>query len=203
MNNLTLLIIIAGIIGARIVYVAMNMNYFISHPIEAFMINRGGLVFYGGFILAFLASVIFVKINKVSALDTADLLAPFIALGHSIGRIGCFLNGCCYGKQTSAFIGVRFPHTDVNVWPTQPISSLGLLIIFFVLFYLQRKRRFKGEIIFLYIISYGIFRFLEDFLRGDLIPLFYIFTATQLISAGFIIIGIAGLLSFSRWQKRP
>jgi phosphatidylglycerol:prolipoprotein diacylglycerol transferase len=201
-NNLTLLIIIAGVIGARIVYVIMNLNYFRAHRLEIFMINRGGLVFYGGFILAFIASVIFVRINKISLLDTADLLAPFIALGHSIGRIGCFLNGCCYGKQTHCIIGVKFPGTEVKVWPTQLISSCGLFIIFLVLFCLQQKRKFKGEIIFSYLTIYGIFRFLEDFLRGDLTSIFYFLTTTQTISIGFIIVGLLGLIFFSKWQKR-
>lgn len=189
-GGLALTLLISGIIGARTFYVLLNIGYFSRHPFEALLINRGGLVFYGGVLLATLAGVVFVRIHKLSILDTADLVAPFVALGHAIGRIGCFLNGCCYGKPTSSVLGVIFPHSDVRVYPTQLFSSAGLFIIFFLLFYLQGRRRFRGHIILLYLILYGIFRFCMDFLRGDLQALFYGLTIAQIIS---VVVVLAGL----------
>jgi phosphatidylglycerol:prolipoprotein diacylglycerol transferase len=165
----------------------MNARYFRQHISEIFMIHRGGLVFYGGVILAFACGLIFIKWKRYSVSDTADLLAPFIALAHAIGRIGCFLNGCCYGKPTSSFLGVKFPFTDVKIYPTQIFSFIGLLFIFLMLFRLQKKRRFGAQIFLLYLISYGVFRFLMDFLRGDLYPVFAGLTVTQIISVAIVI----------------
>lgn len=200
-GNLALLLLVSGIAGARTLYVLMNAGYFSQHPLEIFMIQRGGLVFYGAVMMAFFSGVVFVKIHKYSVLDTGDLLAPFIALAHAAGRIGCFLNGCCYGKPTTSFLGVTFPFSDVKVYPTQIFSLIGLLIIFFLLFLLQKKRRFSGQVFLLYFISYGVFRFLIDFLRGDLYPVFLGLTATQLISI-VVVIMAACAYSFVKKSKR-
>ena len=189
-NNLTLILLVSGIIGARVFYVLMNIEYFSKKPLESFMISRGGLVFYGGLLLAFLSGIIFSKINKLSILDTADLIAPFAALGHAIGRIGCFLNGCCYGKETISPLGIKYPGIDAKIYPTQLFSSAGLFIIFLILFYLQPKRKFKGQVLFLYLILYGISRFFIEFLRGDLMPVYYNLTLTQLISIACVIAGL-------------
>jgi len=191
-NNLAFVLLLSGIIGARVFYVLLNIKYFIYHPFEMFMIHRGGLVFYGAFIIALLSGIIYAKIKKLPILDTADLLAPFVALAHSIGRIGCFLNGCCYGKPTDSDLGIApSSHSILKLWPTQIISSLGTMLIFALLLWLQKRRTFKGQIIALYFILYGFFRFGIDFLRGDLYPVFYSFTSTQLISIGFILAGSA------------
>jgi len=198
-NNLAFILLISGIIGARAFYVFLNFGYFIKRPIEIFMLHRGGLVFYGAFIIALAFGIVYAKIKKIPILDTADLIAPFVALAHSIGRIGCFLNGCCYGKPTDSFLGISPSlHSVIKLWPTQIISSLGTILIFFVLFFIQKRRTFKGQIISLYFILYGIFRFSIDFLRDDLYSVFYQFTSTQLISIGFIIAGTA----FYAYRKR-
>ena len=189
-NNLVIIFLISGILGARILYVALNINFFIANPSNIFMINRGGLVFYGGFIGALIAGIIYARAVKVSILDAADLIVPFAALGHAIGRIGCFLNGCCYGKLTDSFIGVVFPNTFVKVYPSQLFSSAGLLIIFAILFRMQKHRRFKGQVLALYLISYGAFRFLIEFTRGDMLPVFYDITVTQIISLVIMLCGI-------------
>jgi len=200
-SNLIILFLISGIIGARIAYILANMNDFIAHPLQILMINKGGLIFYGGFVLASIAGVVFARIRNLAILDTADLIAPFIALGHAIGRLGCFLNGCCFGKPTSSFFGVRFPHTLVKVYPTQLFSFAGLLIIFFLLLFFQPRRSFKGEIISLYLILYGIFRFFIEFIRGDLLPVFHGLTSTQLVSIIFVIAGTILFISMRHLKK--
>jgi phosphatidylglycerol---prolipoprotein diacylglyceryl transferase len=193
LNTLFLILLLSGIAGARVVYVISNFDFFINHPLDIFMINRGGLVFYGGLIFAPVFGVIYAKKKGISIADAADLLAPFIALGHSIGRIGCFLNGCCFGRPTDSIFGIRFPLNPVAVYPTQLFSSAGLFCIFLVLFFMQKKRKFKGQIIASYMVLYGAFRFFIEFLRGDLTPIFYNLTLTQIIS---IIAVLAGLLFY-------
>jgi phosphatidylglycerol:prolipoprotein diacylglycerol transferase len=198
-SNLIILFLVSGVIGARIAYVLANMSDFAGRPLQILMISKGGLIFYGGFILASIAGVIFAKIRNLAILDTADIIAPFIALGHAIGRVGCFLNGCCFGRPTDSFLGVRFPHTFAKVYPTQLFSSAGLLIIFFFLLFFQSRRSFKGEIISLYLILYGIFRFFIEFLRGDLLPVFHGLTSTQLVSIIFVIVGTI-LFAFTKYS---
>ena len=193
LNTLFLILLLSGIVGARIVYVISNFDFFINYPLDIFMINRGGLVFYGGLIFAPVFGVIYAKKKGISITDAADLLAPFIALGHSIGRIGCFLNGCCFGRPTDSIFGIQFPLSPVAVYPTQIFSSAGLFCIFLVLFFMQKKRKFKGQIIASYMVLYGAFRFFIEFLRGDLMSIFYNLTLTQIIS---IIAVSAGLLFY-------
>lgn len=189
-GNLGFVVLISGIIGARALYIMMNAGYFTHHRLEIFMIQRGGLVFYGAAIAGFLSGAIYTRIMRLPVLDAADLLMPFVALAHAIGRIGCFLNGCCYGKPTSSFLGITFPFSDVKVYPTQIFSFAGLLLIFSLLFYLQKKRRFRGEILLLYFMIYGTFRFFMDFLRGDLYPVFLGLTVTQLISIAVLAVTV-------------
>ncbi len=175
------------------VYVLSNLDFFIQYPLDVFMINRGGLVFYGALILSPVFGIAYAKKAGISIPDAADLLAPFIALGHSIGRIGCFLNGCCFGRPTDSIFGVQFPFSPVKVYPTQLFSSAGLFCIFLVLLFMQKRRGFKGQIIALYLVMYGVFRFFIEFLRGDLAPLFYSLSLTQIIS---IISVASGILLF-------
>ena len=190
LNNLAIILLISGIAGSRLLYVFSNWHYFFEYPLDVFMISKGGLVFYGGLIFSSAAGIIYAKLAKLSALDAADLIAPFLALGHSIGRIGCFLNGCCFGKPTDSVFGICFPHSIEKVYPTQVFSFVGLFFIFILLFYIQKKRVFKGEIISIYLILYGTFRFFIEFLRGDLRPILYILSFTQIISIAAVCIGV-------------
>ncbi len=111
--DLCLYVMIASIAGARLCFVAINWEYFSQHLIEIVFIQQGGLVFYGGMVLAVITTVIFLKLKKLSILQYLDILTPSLAIGHAIGRIGCFFNGCCYGKVAGnsffSFLAVRFP----------------------------------------------------------------------------------------------
>lgn len=203
MAGLAFTLLIFGLIGARALYVLLNIRYFSTHPFEALLINRGGLVFYGGFLLATLAGILYARIQKFSIQDAADLIIPFVALGQAIGRIGCFLNGCCYGRPTSSVLGMVFPYTKVRVYPTQLFSSAGLLIVFGLLFYMQSKRKFKGQILYLYFIIYGIFRFAMDFLRGDLQVFFFGLTVTQLMSLALAVTGLMLMTFLNGGDRSP
>lgn len=111
--DLCLFIIIFSIIGARLTFVLTYWQYFQNNLIKIFYLQEGGLVFYGGMIFAVVTAVIFLKIKKLNIFKYLDILAPSLAFGHALGRIGCFLNGCCYGKivwnDHLSCLGVKFP----------------------------------------------------------------------------------------------
>lgn len=187
--------LVGGTVGARVFYVILNWNFFEDEPwYEMLAINHGGLVFYGGFFLAAALIVYFCRKHALSLVAVMDVLAPALALGHAVARIGCFLQGCCHGTATSSFIGVSYPavqHTlfvtfnpfsirwqeyaaklpellasGTRVYPVQLFESAGNLIIGLTLLYLVRKGR-RGMAFSGYILGYGILRFSLEFIRGD------------------------------------
>ncbi len=139
--DLGLTLLISGIIGARLLYVLTEIEYYRANPLEMVMIWKGGLVFYGGFIAAFVCGWVFLKRNKIPVLKTCDHIVPYLALGQAIGRIGCFLNGCCFGKPTNLPWGMIFPggsiagdiYPAVHIHPTQLYSVYTNFLIFAIL----------------------------------------------------------------------
>jgi phosphatidylglycerol:prolipoprotein diacylglycerol transferase len=172
-SDLFFVILISGILGGRLLYVSLNFDDFRTSPLDIFKLWNGGLVFFGGFISAVAASIVTLKIKRLPFLKTADTIAPGAALGHGIGRLGCFFAGCCYGRQCDLPIAVRFSHPDslaplhVPLHPTQLYMVLANLALFFILVFLQRRKRFYGMIFLSYIILYSVFRFIIEFFRGD------------------------------------
>lgn len=197
--DLGFVLIIAGIIGARILFIALNLRFYLSAAWwEIFMLHHGGLVFYGGLISALIGGVIFLKYNNLPILSMADLVIPYVALAQAIGRLGCFLNGCCYGRVTHLFLGIRFPHNDNSLHPTQLYSAVFLFLLFLGLAGIGRRRKFAGQVFILYFIFYGIGRFIVEFFRGDN-PIFFAgLTVSQVLSAVAII-----LASVMYWRIRP
>lgn len=159
--DLSFLIMIFGITGSRIFYVLLNLKEYLASPLEAIKIFKGGLVLYGGILGGFLSSLIYLKRKRLPILKMADLIFPFVSLGQSIGRIGCLLNGCCYGKLSK--FGLYFGVHRAVLIPTQIYSSLGNLLIYLILRGMYKKRRFNGEICLLYFILYPLKRFLVEF----------------------------------------
>ncbi|MCK5849831.1 MAG: prolipoprotein diacylglyceryl transferase [Kiritimatiellae bacterium] len=115
-SDLLFWLMISGILGARIAYVAANWTYFIEEPIRILRIDRGGLIYYGGFLAAGTAIVVFAKIKKEKISALFDFVIISLPLSHAFGRIGCFLNGCCHGSICKNFLGVRFPITSPAAW---------------------------------------------------------------------------------------
>lgn len=174
--DLQMCIVVFGILGARLFHVLLHFGAYRNSPLEIFMLWKGGLAFQGGLFLAFLSCWIYVRKQKLPLFKLADFMIPYIALGHSIGRIGCYFNGCCFGNSAA--------------FPTQILSSLGLLFIFIVLKMLEKKKPFDGFIIGAYFVLYATMRFFVDFLRADLTPCAMGFTVSQFISGGFFLLGI-------------
>ena len=202
--DLGIAMLVSGIIGARIVYVALNFQYYMRNLPEIVNLTKGGLVWYGAFILGMIAAAWFVKKNKINFWTAADLFAPYIALAQAFGRIGCLLNGCCYGSAAPSgfMLGVVFPGESVSRYPTQIFSAIALLLIFVILRRWQRKRHCNGEIFLWYGLLYSMKRFGVEFFRGDYPKILYGLTISQLISAAVFIICL-NLLIYRRlkWKN--
>lgn len=197
--DMAIWLVVGGVVGARLFYVFVyEPGTYLKQPYLIFALWQGGLVYYGAIIGGFIAGVWFVRKNRLSFWPLADLVAPPLALGYGIVRIGCFLNGCCYGKPTNSFLGVVFPHLDD--WarhPTQIYSSLLGFTLFIVLLTFQRKKSFDGQVFLLFLILYGIGRTAIESLRENL-TVFGPVTVSQLIS--ILIIIIAGVFYRRRRQ---
>ncbi len=197
MFDLVFWVVLIGIVGARLFYVFLNFKYFMQHPIEIVMISNGGLAFQGGLIAGALSAVIFIKKKKLPFLKTADLIAPYLALGQAIGRIGCFLNGCCHGVRVDW--GVFFPVHQARLHPTQLYEAVGLLAIFFLLRQFQNKTKIEGHVFVLYLILAPLLRMFVQFYREDYHPLFLGLSIFQLICCGLLM--VAFFLLFSLRKK--
>lgn len=178
--NLCFFVFIFGIIGARIFYVFYDFRFFLRHPLEIIMLQHGGMAWFGGLIFGSGAAVIFIKKNKLGLLRVLDLLVPFVALAQAIGRIGCLLNGCCYGRPSE--YGIYFKVHGQALIPTQLYSSLLLLLVFFVLRSIQNRKHQLGQVLWAYLFLYSTVRFFIEYFRNDSPRIFYGLTLFQVLS---------------------
>lgn len=191
--DLMILMLVFGIGGARAFYVLQNLAYYRLNPSEIINLSKGGLVWYGAFLSGLAAAAAYMKIRKMDFWESLDLAAPYIALAQAVGRIGCFLNGCCYGT----------PAADGTPHPTQLYSAALLIGIFAALRLWQERRRFKGEIFLGYCVLYSLKRFLVEFLRGDNPHVVFGLTVSQAIScAVFFISLVVFIFMAAAWKKR-
>ena len=197
--DVTLWLMAGSIIGARFVYVTTYWKQeFAGGPFsEVFMIQHGGLVYYGGLIGAMISAFGYLYWKKLPAWKIADILAPSIALGSVLGRIGCLLNGCCYGRACALPWAIHFPADHethgVGVHPTEIYDALLNLILYVFLAWLFRRRKFDGQIFSTYLIVYAVFRSIAEYFRGDY-PADHVhagLTSAQLVSVPILVAGIA------------
>ena len=201
--NLGLIIIIAGVAGARLLFILEHIKDFTANPYEIFAVWQGGLSYYGGFILAFLCAFFYLKKNKIPVGAMMNVLAPSLAIGFFFGRIGCFLNGCCFGEPTIMPWGVIFPEEAPARWiysapiklhPTQLYSSISGLMSFFILLLLEKKFKFMkrdGLLCFSFFILYGLWRFIIEFFRHHESYIVGWFTEGQALSIAIIIFSVS------------
>ena len=123
--DLLFVLFISGVIGARLVYVCQHWEDYATDRMGIFRIQEGGLVWYGGLFGALFFGIVYARWRKWPVLKLCDFFAPVSALAHGIGRVGCFLNGCCYGRRTASFLGVHFPDDAYARIPTQLYEALG------------------------------------------------------------------------------
>ncbi|MGA2244925.1 MAG: prolipoprotein diacylglyceryl transferase [Verrucomicrobiota bacterium] len=206
-TDVTLWLMGGSIIGARVVYVTTYWKQeFAGGPFsEVFMIQHGGLVFYGGLLGASLAGIGYLWWKKLPIWKIADIVAPSIALGSVFGRIGCLLNGCCYGRQCNLPWAIRFPPghetNGLPVHPTEIYDGLLNLLLYLGLAWLFRHRKFDGQIFALYLVGYAICRSIVECFRGDYPPDHIhagYFTSAQLLGVPILMAGIAAWFLFSR-----
>jgi phosphatidylglycerol:prolipoprotein diacylglycerol transferase len=171
-------LIIAALVGAKLMLVLVDFDYFRAQPRELFSLVRAGGVFYGGLLGALLAGIWLVRRYQLPLWTTADLIAPGIALGHIIGRFGCLLAGCCYGRPTDVPWAVTFtdPVAAANVGtplhealhPTQVYDAGAEFLILVLLLLTERRGRpFPGRTFWGYMVLYGVSRFVVEMFRGD------------------------------------
>src|SRR5262245_29170486 len=220
-------LMIGTIVGARALHVITYWDTLMKDPLfpsapwtEIFMVQRGGLVFYGGLVGASLACVLYARRKKIPLWKLADVLAPSIALGYVFGRLGCFLNGCCYGQVCQLPWAVRFPYESeawrgqvakgliskadpfaLPVHPTQLYESFLSLGLYLWLALLYRRKKLDGQIFAAYLICYAVARSIVESFRGDYGPthLHAGLTPAQWVS---IVIFTAGIALYSALPKR-
>src|SRR5688500_11985220 len=176
--DLGLWTLVGGLLGSKI------LMFFVEDSVQIFSLDflRSGGVYYGGLIGGFLTVVFLIRFYKLPFWKVADALAPGLALGQAFGRQGCFAAGCCWGKPTDLWWGVHFgesghDYTGVPMYgpdgselflhPTQLIESFTMLVVFGLLVWLHRRKKFDGQVLIAYGIIYSIFRFAIEFIRDD------------------------------------
>jgi phosphatidylglycerol---prolipoprotein diacylglyceryl transferase len=203
-------LIIGGIVGGRVLYVISYWReIFADNLREIFMVQHGGLVFYGGLIGATIAGILYLHLKKLPLWKVADIVAPGIALGYVFGRIGCLMNGCCYGRECSLPWAIHFPATHEThgapVHPTEIYDALLNLGFYFFLVWLFRRKKFDGQVFAAYLIGYAVLRSFVEYFRGDY-PVHYlggVATPAQLVSIGIVIGGLLLMFLLPRPQARP
>ena len=244
--NISMIALFAGVIGARIFYVVQFWDQFRGRGLLAILnIHEGGLVFYGGFILAFTAECLYAKWptvrrlpglkekqsadgseprKDISILALLDILGPAMALAHAFGRISCFMQGCCFGKPApqgfpfavrfppGSGAAVRYPSLlssgSEPVYPVQLFESAGNVLMCAVLLLLLRKRKYAGTVGGVYLILYGVMRFLIEFMRGDHTDSILDLTPSQFIAVaiaipGGVIVYLAARRLGRKQEKKP
>lgn len=173
---------------------------------------HGGLVFYGGLIGASLTFIVYVRLKQLPLWKVADVFAPSIALGYVFGRIGCLLNGCCYGRACDLPWAIQFPPNNplhpptYPVHPTEVYDSLLNLGLYGALAWLYRRKKFDGQVFAVYLVSYAVLRSLVEVFRGDY-PQYQHFlggwaTPAHLVSFGILAAGVVLLWVLPRAQAR-
>lgn len=212
--DLGIYIIIAALVGAKLLLLVTDFQTFRQDPRELVTLVRSGGVFYGGLILAVGVALWYIRRARLPLWVTCDAFAPGIALGHVIGRFGCFFAGCCYGKPTSEPWGITFtnPFAAANVGtplgvplhPTQLYEAGAEFLILLVLLVTERKgKAYAGRTFWLYMLLYAISRFIIEIFRGDERGNVGVLSTSQFISVLLAPLAIAMLVYLSRHVVAP
>jgi phosphatidylglycerol:prolipoprotein diacylglycerol transferase len=221
-SDLLFWIMVSGILGARLAYVIANIGDFADRPLSVFFLHEGGLIYYGGFIGAAVAIPIFAHVRGLGTLDTYDFVVTSVPLAHAFGRIGCFMNGCCFGMLYSGWPSVRFPsgtlpwwtHVESHgldraaacSWPVHPVQlyeSLFNVLLFAWLVGIHRRRRRPGMTTAAYLLTYPVGRFVLETVRGDGRLTFGPLSVAQWLSVGLVLTGLAFAWAARRARTVP
>lgn len=218
-SDLLLWLIISGIIGARLAYIIANLREFIDEPKLIPRIDLGGLIFYGGLLGGIAGLYFFARKKGESFLEVADFTVVAVPLAHAFGRVGCFLNGCCYGKIWYGPWAVMYPspypghpggfawfdHLRANmiiqsclyslpVHPVQLYEATFNLLIFLILLLGYHRRKIQGSVTYQYLLLYPIARFVLEFFRGDERQKFLSLSIAQWLSIPLFLSGFVLML---------
>ncbi len=190
-------IFLVGLFTARMLHIVFERPELLTQPLRWFRVWEGGLVFYGAFLAAVVVVVVYARLKKIELGAFLDAFVPSVAIGHLFVRIGCFMNGCCYGKPASW--GIVFPNLNDGVprHPTQFYeAAYGLALFGALLLWEKRAQRVKGELVCLYAGGYGLFRFFLEFARGDYRGGSFLgMSPSQVIGLTALLVGIVGFLA--------
>lgn len=206
--DLGIYLIIAALVGAKLMLIAVDFNYFRGQPRELLSLVRAGGVFYGGLLGALFVGLWLVRRYRLPMWTTADLVAPGIALGHIVGRFGCLLAGCCYGRPTDVKWAITFTDPvaavnvgtplDVPLHPTQMYDAGAEAIILVALLVSERRGRgFPGRTFWLYMLLYAISRFIIEIYRGDERGMMFGMSTSQFVSVVLVPVSLIML-----WRLR-
>lgn len=214
--DLSFYLLLAGLIGARIVFILTKLPEYLKDPIEIFKFWNGGLVWYGGFIGAALCLVYFARKQRLNYFKFADTMVPFMALAHACGRFGCIAAGCCFGKPTDRPWGIVFPpgsmaaqehqaeglihmgEPSLPVHPTQLYEAGAELALFALLLWLARSKRFHGQQFLIWLAIYPVMRTVIELFRGDKERGVYILSTSQYLS---ILVGGAAFALYLYFRR--
>ena len=203
-TDFAFVVIPIGVISARIYYVIFQWDYYKDNLFDIIKIWNGGIAIYGAIIGGIITAIFFCKKKKIKFLDLADFCAPYVVLCQSIGRWGNFVNREAYGAITDSFLkmGIYSAGEYIYVHPTFLYESICTFIIFCILYSYRHKRKFSGEIFYLYMILYGISRFFVEGLRTDSLYLFG-FRISQILALIFVVVfGILLLKTHKKMKKK-
>ncbi|HET6515783.1 MAG TPA: prolipoprotein diacylglyceryl transferase [Thermodesulfovibrionales bacterium] len=202
-------ILLAAIVGSRLLFVVVSADHYVRHPLDIFKIWEGGLVFYGGLLLAVPVAIWYLRRHRLDTWKVADIFAPSLPIGHAIGRLGCYAAGCCYGREAHGLPwAVTFSDPDclakigVPLHPVQLYESVGEFLNFLILIALRRHQSFKGQLFWTYVLLYSMLRFGVEFFRGDEVRGFILsgISVSQGIS---IVTALAALVVMKRLSRKP
>lgn len=201
--------VVWGIMGSRLLFVLIHPSYYRAHPLEIFKIWEGGLVFSGGLLAVAAAMFLYSRRKRIPFRRIGDLWAPGVALGQAIGRIGCFMAGCCFGKPLDCPWAVVFTDPSslaplhVPLHPTQLYSAFSGFLITGILYMLHKRRKFEGQVLLWFFILHTTSRLLEERFRADqrgLIPGTDM-SVTQLVALVLLIGSVVALFFISSRHK--
>lgn len=212
-------ILLVSLLGAKLVLFLGNISQYTSSPRDLFSLARSGGVFQGGLAFGLLFALWYFHKHHIPTFKIADIVGPGLALGHTFGRIGCFMAGCCYGRTCANLPwGVTFtdPYANsltgiplgVERHPVQLYEAALNLLNFLVLFVLLRKKKFDGQVFSFYVINYSVIRFFTEMFRGDHQPTSYFFKGSSAFLSlsyfqVFCVVGLAaGITLFLILKKR-
>lgn len=201
--NLAILVLIFGWLGGKILYTIVEFKDFLENPVS--VIASEGFVVYGGILTGAITIIVYCRIKKKNFFEYVDVIVAGVAINQSLGRIGCFLAGCCYGRETDSCIGVVFPPSGmapsgVKLIPTQLISAAGDALLFLILFLVLNSKKYrKGMAMCIYLSGYAFGRAIVECFRADHRGSVGALSTSQFLS---IFAGAAGLLVLSYILKK-